>query len=617
MHGVDPRAALRAATLGLLLLPASLPIVLAADAPSRALSPQLASVPGPQAWTFANIRVTQTGPYAVTLEWVGLPGADAYRVNRNGSQFGPLYQPGPAIMTVYDNTLPPNSQVSYSVTALHMGTIPGLPGTPGAGANRGELPLQTSNTAVISTPPVSTVPPLVGFVDLHTHPASYLGFGGKLIYGAVDVGADLPPGSCNPSVARNEYDALSLEYVWYGPSVPNNPCGDSLRATIIPLLEQKLNAQVYDSATYGISGRRSALMANPPQAPQDFSTWPAWNDVFRQKMWVEWIRRAYQGGLRVMVALAVNNKLLADMTAGPNTATDDKTATTVQIEEIKAFVGRHTDFMQIATSAAELHAAVAQNKLAVVLGVEIDNIGDLVGVPPVQVIDQEVDNLFNEGVRYIFPVHLVDNPIGRTAVYVDLFNVANVYEEGAAWQLGCESGISYQYQSPDPALAAASALKVGGKAPGIPPSTPCAGSVVGNVNIGNRLAPEGLSAAGKLAVQHMMDLGMLIDVDHMSELSVNDTLSIAEHRGPVAYPLFSGHNNLRGALGMSTTMTERALTGAQYARLGRLHGMAGIGSAQSDSGRWLQLYQQTVTAMGVPLTGASAPSAPMRMAWSS
>src|SRR5438132_10519765 len=31
--------------------------------------------------------------------------------------------------------------------------------------------------------------PLKGFVDLHTHPLSSLGFGGKLVYGGVDVGA--------------------------------------------------------------------------------------------------------------------------------------------------------------------------------------------------------------------------------------------------------------------------------------------------------------------------------------------------------------------------------------------------------------------------------------------
>src|ERR1035441_7780014 len=33
---------------------------------------------------------------------------------------------------------------------------------------------------------------LRGFVDLHTHPLSNLGFGGKLVYGGVDVGSLLP-----------------------------------------------------------------------------------------------------------------------------------------------------------------------------------------------------------------------------------------------------------------------------------------------------------------------------------------------------------------------------------------------------------------------------------------
>jgi len=69
--------------------------------------------------------------------------------------------------------------------------------------------------------------------------------------------------------------------------------------------------------------------------------WPKWNDITHQRMWVEWIRRAYQGGLRVMVALATNNKTLGDLTAGPGDyPTDDKASGDLQIDDIRSFVGQ-------------------------------------------------------------------------------------------------------------------------------------------------------------------------------------------------------------------------------------------------------------------------------------
>ena len=39
---------------------------------------------------------------------------------------------------------------------------------------------------------------------------------------------------------------------------------------------------------------------------------------------------------------------------------------------------------------------------------------------------------------------------------------------------------------------------------------------------------KGLTSAGKVAIKEMMKLGMLIDIDHMSDLSQEDTLAIAE-----------------------------------------------------------------------------------------
>jgi microsomal dipeptidase-like Zn-dependent dipeptidase len=465
--------------------------------------------------------------------------------------------------------------------------------------------------------PGGTTAGLRGFVDLHTHPLSNLGFGGKLFYGGVDVGSLLPedPNCHRDARASSMEQALGHDNSTHGGwGAFDNRCGDAIRVKVIHHIQQ------------GTPG--AADEPDDSRGASDFKDWPVWNDITHQKMWVDWIRRAYDGGLRVMVALAVNNKTLGDLTAGPHDyPTDDKDSADKQIPEIKSFVGRHADFMEVAYSSADVARIVGANKLAVVLGVEIDNIGNLHTVHPLtnSAISAEIDRLYNEGVRYIFPVHIIDNPFGGTAAYLDLFNYSNYLETGHWWKLGCaDSGeqISYQFQSQNnpgaggvpsagagAAGAAAGALldyaplallstlkpnwggllldavvlaKLGRTLPQ-PPKYPNCGQ--------KNTAP--LTPQGQFALKEMMRHGMLIDLDHMSEATFNMALAVAEGV-PGGYPLNSGHSSLRGDGG-----NERTVTANQYERIGKLHGMAGIGSANTDACNWTISAWKALQAMQV------------------
>lgn len=142
------------------------------------------------------------------------------------------------------------------------------------------------------------------------------------------------------------------------------------------------------------------------------------------------------------------------------------TSTDLQLAEIKRFV-ENSDFMEIAYSSSDLDRIVrTDNKLAVVLGVEVDNIGNFnqLPAPPTEAqIRTEIDRLYGEGVRYMFPVHLLDNRFGHTATYEDLFNYSTFREDGAYWHLICSKAsdppqeqINYRFvplvDSPDPLL---------------------------------------------------------------------------------------------------------------------------------------------------------------------
>ena len=60
----------------------------------------------------------------------------------------------------------------------------------------------------------------------------------------------------------------------------------------------------------------------------------------------------------------------------------DREVADLQIAEMKNFVARHNDFMEIASDPVQLREIVRRDKLAVILGTEIDDIGDLVGKTP-------------------------------------------------------------------------------------------------------------------------------------------------------------------------------------------------------------------------------------------
>ena len=495
-------------------------------------------------------------------------------------------------------------------------------------------------------------PPLWGFVDLHTHPLSNLAFGGKVLYGGIDGLVDAqgnPQGSFLPAapdcqhniLARGIFQALGHDRSTHGGPVIRtnldptagplyinkdfNPCGDAVRAKLIHVLQQKLDMDQYGNPHDFNEDSCGLPWATDPTPnfcnDTPFGDWPKWYDVTHQKMWVDWILRAYAGGLRVMVALATNNKLIGDLATMANQnscnnapvvvgdvvtlgdkcdlPTDDKTSADNQINEIKRFVANHSNVMEVALGSQDIYRIVSSNKLAVVIGVEIDQIGNFKpwAPPSDALIRAEIDRLYGEGVRYAFPIHLVDNAFGGTAAYLDEFNLANLYEDRAYWNLTCANNtktdidIHYQWKLTVPDVGFGSLGQFMQKLIIDTLGIPHMALPLGCTGLKNSL---GLQQAGYTAIQEMMNLGMLIDVDHMSQQAVDDALSFVS-RPNIRYPVMSGHNAVRGPA--SRLITERNLRVDQYATIGSLHGMAGVGNAGRDAWDWMSRYSDVVQSM--------------------
>lgn len=152
-----------------------------------------------------------------------------------------------------------------------------------------------------------------------------------------------------------------------------------------------------------------------------FDGWPNVLEMgVHQQMYIDWIRRAWQGGLRLMVAMAVNNRLLADINFSDDQNKDDIPMADRQLGAIRAMVERNSDFMELALDPRQARSIIHRGKLAIVLGIEEDQMflarhqRDTSLAAPTAELDHAHNSL---GVRHVFPVHLADNPYGGFAMY--------------------------------------------------------------------------------------------------------------------------------------------------------------------------------------------------------
>lgn len=453
-------------------------------------------------------------------------------------------------------------------------------------------PLASSSSAPLAA---SSVAPLYGLADLHAHPMAHLGFGKRLVHGAPDVGSIVPAGTrdCNGADRRaaSMNEALGhCNSTHGGWGLFDNPCGDSLRNVVVTTLESESGAH---------SEHGSSVLGAP-----SFGAWPRHDDITHQQMWIDWVRRAHEGGLRVMVALAVNSLTFAEALNG-SAPRDDRGSGDLQVDELNAWVLRHNDFMEVARSSADVRRIVGAGKLAIVIGVELDDLGNSLAVSSAtltpEVLAAEVERLYAKGVRYVFPVHVTDNQFGGTAVYENLFNVANRRQTGRYWDLECSApgaGINYRFEpTDDAALQLLSWLRLGTSIGEQPPTPPVCAPGTGHVN------RKGLTTVGRALVTELMRRGLLIDVDHMSERAVNETLSLAESM-PGVYPMASGHNGLRGAGAHAEATSEQARTREQLVRIASGGGMLGVGwGSAGDASVFLEDLRAAVQVIGANRVG--------------
>jgi hypothetical protein len=185
------------------------------------------------------------------------------------------------------------------------------------------------------------VAPLWGFADLHAHLMAHLAFGGKAFWGQ-------PYDPLHPGPQGMQYALGSCEPI-HGGLINVNP-----------------------------------EFGHPAGGGwPEFIIWPRFTTLVHQQAYIDWLYRAYQGGLRLVTCLAVNNELLATKTT-PHLPHDDKSAIQAQVTAMKEMINYvdaqtgapGSGWLQIAYSPEEARQIIKDNRLAVILGVEVDSLGN-------------------------------------------------------------------------------------------------------------------------------------------------------------------------------------------------------------------------------------------------
>lgn len=402
-----------------------------------------------------------------------------------------------------------------------------------------------------TTAPPPRPAPVWGFADMHAHPVAQLGMGQHVIVGAPDGDLSKALASC-----ATEHGAQGA---------------GGKAGLLMGLLESS-----YDG-THG----------HHPTGYPSFDGWPRWSTQAHQQMYVDFIRRAWEGGLRLLVAHAVNDEQLAHAFHGSG-KTDDTSVWHAEVDATIELVARHPDFMEIARAPEEARRIIGAGKLAVVLGAEMDALGNCRRDSDCtqDQVRAAIQDLFDRGVRHAFPIHLADNAFGGSAVFADgVFNLLTWYLRGTYQRVAHDDSVAFAFtpfKQSLPVVLWGLTLQpdLYGNRPFTPPFHEYAEVPAGHVN------RTGLTELGKLAVSEMMRLGIIVDVDHMGERARTDTLALARERHA---PVAMGHSAYLD-LGYSPGETDDSLklrsewlkSGDDIAAVRALGGALAVRTTQGD-----------------------------------
>jgi len=411
---------------------------------------------------------------------------------------------------------------------------------------------------------------IVGAADFHNHQFSNLGFGGRVVWGDSfsRQGIEHALSSCGAEgLCVDEKEAILCREVFCRVAADRDACRAACdrRSCQTPLPHGHFGVTDPVGAVLG-QGYGHSVAGYP-----HFTGWPHYNTFTHQQVYHRWLRRAFDGGMKLMVMLAVSNETLCRF-LGNERACDDMSNVDLQLKaarDLEKYIDEQNDcdidgdgWYRIATSPAEARQIIANGGMAVVLGAEVDT---LFGCRPTGGCDSDsvlaaIERYRALGVRHLFPIHVLDNGFGGAAAYADFFNFGNLAVNGDLLHVrDCAPDYSFRFgeaSSEVNSFVSNIAAKLGITYKKYP-------------SMGAHCNWRGLTTLGGTTIRALMKAKMIIDIDHMSAMMRNEVLDLAEKQNYAG--LVSSHSGYT-ELYRGNKKSEGQLTSREVERLVALGG---------------------------------------------
>ena len=358
-----------------------------------------------------------------------------------------------------------------------------------------------------------------GFVELHSHLMAEHTFGGSWYWGTVEGPIDWALRRCDGNLTQSHAAIEGL------PGVAEFIATD----TGIHLGKRRGYDRRKCKKVFGVS--------IPGTCPRPhFVHWPRHDGLPHQQMWNGHVRQAFQNGMKVMVvSLAESNFLCRNTPSGKRKYNcDEMDSVHRQIDKLNQFVGNNSSWVGIARDAADVRTLASQNKLALVVAVEISKLfpsGDFVA---------QLDELHAKGVRSVQLVHHHDNRFSGAAPIPRLVQTVGL-AEAIKGEMSPINDMS------------------------------CGNDCDGDTRLNNK----GLTSDGAKLVNAMIDRGMLVDVAHTSRKSLAEVYSILQQRNN--YPMFYSHAHLFDSIdGSKEQRNEKYIKANEITMINNTGGMVGL-----------------------------------------
>lgn len=344
--------------------------------------------------------------------------------------------------------------------------------------------------------------PVRGYIDAHTHISSYEFMGGKFMAG-------------EPFHRFGVEEALKDSKNLHGKDGSLDLIG---------------NLYTFDDISHRYDTR----------GWPDFPWWPNHKQMSHSGYYYKWMERAYLSGLRIMVTNLVENEVLCWAQSRINPASwvnpnscnvmDSIRLQAQRLRELEDYVdaqagGPGKGFFHIVTTPEEARETIAAGRMAVVLGIEASetfNCG-LNDYCTRDTIEAQLQEVYDLGVRSLYPTHKFDNQLAGSVVESGFINIGQLLSTGRFFETKeCDEHTRGKPMT--------SGFPLIGDVP-----------VIREILDATHLNPEydesrphcnehGLSPLGSYLVNRMIDMKMMIELDHMSDATATAVMDIAEAR---------------------------------------------------------------------------------------